>query len=127
MPKKIYMEQVPQMNKGGVQTAIMLGCVHGAVSILAMLHHLPVEFINVGTWRSQIGLLSTKDKTRDNMKILSIQKANELFNINLKCLYTKSGKYDSKKSEDDISDSILIYCSTRDKYKVHKTKFGYTK
>ena len=121
------MEQVPQMNKGGVQTAIMLGCVHGAVSILALLHHIPVEFINVGTWRSQIGLLSTKDKTRDNMKILSIQKANELFNINLKCLYTKSGKYDSKKSEDDISDSILIYCSTRDKYKIHKTKFGYTK
>lgn len=127
MPKKIYMEQVPQMNKGGVQTAIMLGCVHGAVSILALLHHLPIEFINVGTWRSQIGLLSTKDKSRDNMKILSIQKANELFHIDLKCAYTKNGKYDEKKSDDDISDSILIYCAQREKYKVKYTKFGYMK
>lgn len=129
MPKFIYMEQVPQMNRGGIQTAIMLGCVHGAVSILALLHHLSIEFINVGTWRSQIGLFTgkSKDKERDNIKVLSIQKANELFNINLKCMYTKNGKYDEKKSDDDIADSILIYASQRDKYKVHKTKFGYVK
>ena len=54
------------------------------------------------------------------MKVKSIQKVNELFNINLSLVFTKNGNYNPNKSDDDISDSILIYCSTRDKYKVKK-------
>ena len=118
-PQKIYMEEVPNMNKGGVITAIKLGAVHGAVLVLSLLYDLTIEFIDVGTWRSDIGLFTgiKQDRQRDLMKIHSIEKVNELFQLDLKCEYTKSGKYNEKKSDDDIADSILIYCSTRGKYR----------
>jgi len=42
--------------------------------------------------------------------------ANELFGLNLVCTYTKGGNYNEKKSDDDISDCLLLYASTREKY-----------
>ena len=82
-----------------------------------------MEFIPVSTWRKNIGILVGK-KDRDTKKIMSINKANELFGINLNCVMTKGGNYNLDKSDDDISDSILLYASTRDKYKNKPTTFG---
>ena len=83
---------------------------------------IEIEYINVGTWRKNIGI-GDGDKQRDSKKVRSIQKANELFGLKLPCLFTKGGNYKPCGS-DDISDSILIYASTRDKYKVQEKKFG---
>lgn len=124
MPKEIYMEDVPRMNKGGVQTAIVLGCVHGAVSILALLHHLPIHFIQVGEWRHKIGLATgnKEDMKRDNLKRLSIERTNTLFSLSLKYVSPSS-----KLNEDDAADAILIGASNFDKYCAKYTKFGYLK
>lgn len=112
MPEKCYAEDVPIMNKGGTKTAIILGAVHGALLGICLSHNVPIEFIRVGQWRSAIGILH-KEKSRDRLKELSIQKANELFNLNLAYVSPSSSKND-----DDVSDSVLIYCSTRQKYRV---------
>ena len=40
----------------------------------------------------------------------------DTFKINLNCVLTKSGRYNEKKSDDDIADSILLYASNFDKY-----------
>lgn len=124
MPKEIYMEDVPRMDKGGVQTAIVLGCVHGAVSILALLHHLPINFIQVGEWRHKIGFSTgnKEDMKRDNLKRMSIEKANKLFNLSLNYISPSS-----KFNDDDISDAILIGASNFSRYCAKYTKFGYLK
>ena len=71
------------------------------------MKNIEYTFINVGTWRHDI-VINTGDKNRDSKKIRSINKANELFNLDLKCVFTKSGKYDGDKSDDDIADAIGI-------------------
>lgn len=123
-PTKIYVEDVPVINKQPV-TLIQLGCCQGMILTLAKAYNIPLELITVGTWRKNIGLFDgTNDgKKRDNMKIKSIQKANELFGLDLPLVFTKNGNFNPKKSNDDTSDAILLYCSTRDKYKV-KSGFG---
>jgi hypothetical protein len=83
---------------------------------------IPIQFIEVGTWRKNIGI-STGDKSREAKKIKSIEMANKLFGLDLPINYTKGGNY-KEEGSDDISDSILLYCSTRNKYKVKTTTFG---
>lgn len=121
-PKKVYCEDVPLMSKRGKATLVTLGAMQGAILSLFANWDIPIEFIAVSTWRKDIGLFdgTEKGKERDEMKIKSIRKANELFNIDLNLTFTKSGKYNPDKSDDDIADSIMIYCSTRDKYKAKK-------
>jgi Holliday junction resolvasome RuvABC endonuclease subunit len=118
-PQKVYVENVPLINKQMI-TLVQLGATQGMILGLCCSHNVNVEFIDVGTWRKNIGLYDgTKEgKERDVLKAHSIQKANELFGLDLKCIYTKSGNYNSDKSDDDISDSILIYASTRPKYQI---------
>ena len=82
-----------------------------------------MEFIPVGTWRKNIGI-SNGDKERDKMKIKSIHKANELFGLDLACVFTKNGNYNDKKSDDDIADSINVYASTRNKYRCSVKTMG---
>lgn len=117
-PKKIFCEDVPLMAKGGKGTLVTLGAVQGSILGLSASNGIDIEFISVSTWRSHIGLYNgtSKGKERDNLKINSINLANEIFKLDLKCVFTKSGKYNEKKSDDDISDSILLYASTRKKY-----------
>lgn len=115
-------EDVPKMNKGGAMTLIQLGAVQGMAITTFGLLHIPIQFIEVGTWRKNIGI-STGDKNREAKKIKSIEKANELFNLSLPINYTKGGNY-KEEGSDDISDSILLYCSTRNKYKVQPKSFG---
>lgn len=126
-PKKIYCEDVPLMNKGGKATLVLLGAVQGSILGLCASNNIDIEFIKVGTWRSRIKIFNgtNEGKERDNLKISSIKLANELFGLDLKCVLTKSGKYNEKKSDDDIADSILLYASMFDKYCNRKRgKFG---
>lgn len=125
-PQKMYAEDVPLMTKRGNLTLVQLGAMQGALIGICGVNNIEMNFISVSTWRKDIGLFdgTEKGKERDEMKVKSLQKANELFNLNLACVFTKSGNYNGSKSDDDISDSILVYCSTRDKYKIQKKSFG---
>lgn len=118
MPEKAYIEDVPLSKSGGIKTAIILGAVQGAILGICSSHNVETIFISVATWRKNIGLFDgTKaGKERDNLKPHSVAKANELFGLDL-VYKSPSSKY----NDDDISDSILIYASTRDKYKVKHT------
>ena len=121
-PTKIYQEDVPMGGSGGNVTLSELFYVQGSFSVIEKIY-CDVEYIGVGTWRKNIGINSGQDQRRDAKKIKSIEKANELFNINLPLEFTSGGNYKPCGS-DDISDSILLYASTRDKYKVKLKSFG---
>jgi Holliday junction resolvasome RuvABC endonuclease subunit len=128
-PQKCYIENVPLMDSRANSTLVTLGCVQGALCGICASHNVEIEFINVGTWRHNIGLFdgSKESKNRDHLKVKSIEFANKRFNLDLPCVFTKKGNYDAKKSADDIADSINLFCSTRNKYKAQYTKFGYVK
>src|SRR5574344_1112373 len=119
MPTKVYAENVPLVHNKAMLTLVQLGAVQGALIGLCYSHNVEVEFIQVATWRSNLGLLDEK-KHRDELKVKSFELANKLFNLNLNCVFTKSGNYNGIKSDDDISDAILVYASTRDKYKIKR-------
>ena len=121
-PIKIYQEDVPMGGKGGVITGIQLGYAQGVYSIIERLYS-NIEYINVGTWRKNIGINDGKDQRRNAKKIKSIEKANELFGLDLPLEFTSGGNF-KENGSDDISDAILIYCSTRDKYRVKVKSFG---
>ena len=121
-PTKIYQEQVPMGGSGGVMTAIQLGYVQGVFSVIEQVY-CEIEDIEVSTWRKNIGINEGKDQRRNAKKIKSIEKANELFGLDLPIEFTQGGNYKSNGS-DDISDAILIYSSTRDKYKKKLKSFG---
>lgn len=118
-PVKVYIEDVPLMAQRGKLTLVMLGAMQGALLSLFANWNIPIEFIAVSTWRKNIGLFdgTEKGKERDEMKIKSIKKANELFGIDLALAFKRTGKYNPDKSDDDIADSIMVYCSTRKKYR----------
>lgn len=124
--KEVYIEDVPLMAKGGKLILVQLGAVQGALLLLCLKFNIEVHFIKVGSWRAEIGLYdgTVKGKERDTLKQHSIELANKIFNINLKCEFTKSGKYSSAKSDDDIADAILIASSTIPKYQVKKNTIG---
>lgn len=124
-PTKIYIEDVPLIKKQMI-TLVQLGVVQGMILTLSTIFNIQLELISVSTWRKNIGLFdgTEKGKERDEMKIKSIQKANQLFNLDLPLVFTKNGNFNPTKSNDDTADAILIYASTRDKYKVDNKKFG---
>lgn len=119
-PVLVYAEDVPLIRSKSMSTLVVLGAVQGAIIGICLSHNVRVEFIPVSTWRKNIGLHDgTKEgKERNVLKQHSIEKANALFNLNLLFISLSSNKND-----DDISDSILLYASTRDKYKVSQTKY----
>lgn len=124
-PSQVYCEDVPLMAKRGKATLVTLGAMQGALLSLFANWNIPIEFIGVSTWRKNIGLFdgTEKGKERDEMKVKSIKKANELFGIDLALTFTRTGKYNPKKSDDDIADSIMVFCSTRKKYKKKENNF----
>lgn len=124
----MYIEDVPKKPNGGVSTAIKLGAVQGSLLCLCSANKINPVFIEVGRWRSDIGLFNgTRQGTqRENLKEAGIDKVNEMFDIGLKKVYTKNGVFKDSVSDDDIADSILIYASTREKYQYKKptVQFG---
>lgn len=121
-PTKIYQEDVPMGGVGGALVLIELAYVQGLLSSVET-KYCDIEYIAVGTWRKNIGINSGQDQRRNAKKIKSIEKANELFNLDLPLEFTSTGNY-KENGSDDIADSILLYCSTRDKYKVKGKSFG---
>lgn len=121
-PTKIYQEDIPMGGAGGALVLVELAYVQGLLSFIEK-KYCDIEYIAVGTWRKNIGINEGKDQRRNAKKIKSIEKANELFNINLPLEFTSGGNYKPCGS-DDISDSILLFASTRDKYKVKIKSFG---
>jgi hypothetical protein len=121
-PTKIYQEDVPMGGAGGALVLIELAYVQGLLSSIE-IKYCDIEYIAVGTWRKNIGINSGQDQRRNAKKIKSIEKANELFNLDLPLEFTSTGNY-KENGSDDIADSILLYCSTRDKYKVKGKSFG---
>ena len=121
-PTMIYQEEVPAGGNGGVITGIQLGYAQGAYSVIERAY-CNVEYINVGTWRKNLGINDGKDQRRNAKKIKSIEKANELFNINLPLEFTSGGNY-KENGSDDIADACNIYASLCDKYRVKTKSFG---
>ena len=121
-PSKIYQEDVPMGGAGGALILSQLNYLKGAISVIER-KYCDIEYLGVGTWRKNIGINDGKDQRRDAKKIKSIEKANELFGINLPLEYTGGGNYKPCGS-DDISDAILIGAQSIDKYKVKVKSFG---
>ena len=66
---------------------------------------MPIQFVLPQKWRSDIGIFDgTREGTkRDVLKKKSVEKANELFGLDLNWVSPSSSKND-----DDISDAILL-------------------
>lgn len=113
-PEEIFIEDVPLSPKGGIKTAVMLGAVQGMVYGVGASRKIKMKFILPTVWRSPLGLFDgTKEgKKRDVLKQKSVEKANELFGLNL--IYKSPS---SKQNCDDISDAILL-CYSQIKHRV---------
>ena len=103
-PEKIYMEDVPLKSKYP-KVLVQLGAVQGFIYGVTASVHVPVVFLGPSEWRSPMGLFDgTREGTkRAEMKRKSVEKANELFGLNL---VWKSPS--SKFNDDDIADAILV-------------------
>lgn len=104
-PDYIVMEDVPLNSKGGLKTLVVLGGVQGFVLGVASACHVPIRFILPNQWRSKIGLYDGTEngKKRDVLKQRAVEYVNREFGLNL---IWKGAN--SKKSEDDIAEAILI-------------------
>lgn len=114
-----YIENPPMsaFMSGGSLSLSELFFVQGAMLNVAYQNHSSLNIIEVSTWRKDIGLFKHKGMTTDEFKVESISMANRLFNLNLSYTLTRTGKFNTKESDDNTADSILIYASTRLKYK----------
>lgn len=103
-PNKIIMEDVP-LKSGNSKVLVILGAVQGFIYGIAASYNIPVEFILPSEWRSPLGLYDgTREGTkRKELKRKSIEKANELFGLNLVWVSPSS-----KFNQDDVSDAILL-------------------
>lgn len=104
-PFKVYIEDVPLNAKGGIKVAVMLGAVQGMIYGIGASHNINMEFLMPNSWRSPLGLFdgTERGKLRVEMKRKAVDKANELFNLNL--VYKGAS---SKFNQDDIADAILL-------------------
>lgn len=103
-PDKIYMEDVPLINKQ-METLVILGAVQGYFLGFIQAFDIPVEFLQASTWRRKVG---TYDGTREGMKRdrqkeKAIEIANNIFDLELRWVSPKSTK-----NQDDIAEAILI-------------------
>lgn len=122
-PEIIYIEDVPLKASGGLKTLVILGGVQGFIYGIAASCNIPVEFISPTTWRSKAGLFDgTKEgKKREVLKQKAIEMANDKFGLQLEWHGPNS-----KFSQDDIAESILI-CATMIGVVEKEKKFGKAK
>lgn len=104
-PQIVYMEDVPLKKNGGLQTLVILGAVQGFIYGIMSSYGIPVKFINPTKWRSDLHMFdgTQEGKKRDVLKEKAIVLANDIFNLSLLWLGPNS-----KKSEDDVAEAILI-------------------
>lgn len=115
-PEKIIIEDVP-LKSANSKVLVILGAVQGFVYGIISGLEIPVQFVLPNEWRSPLGLYDgTREGTkRKALKKKSIEKANQLFGLNL-CWVSPS----SSKNDDDISDAILLAYSQTKKRLVGK-------
>ena len=103
-PNKIYMEDVP-LKKTNLKALLILGAVQGFVYGIVSHSNIPIEFLLPNEWRSELNMYdgSREGTKREVLKHKAIEKANEIFNLNLIWVSPNS-----KKNEDDIAEAILI-------------------
>lgn len=103
-PDFIVMENVPLVNRQ-METLVILGAVQGYILAIASHYNIEVKFVMPSEWRSEIGLYdgTRAGMRREVLKRKAIEKANELFNLDLKWVAPKS-----KKNQDDIAEAVLI-------------------
>lgn len=107
-PKQIYIEDVPLMGRSR-QTLVQLGAVQGVFIALTRLLKIPISFVAVSHWRSNLGLFNGTEerKKRANMKQATVEYVNKEFGLDLHYDITKP---DSVNNDDDIADAIgVIY------------------
>ena len=118
--EKVVVEDVPLFTRCGQKsTLVKLGAVRGmllCVMRMAKIKQENFESIRVDQWRKAIGI-NTGDKHRDVKKVQSLRLANKMFSLDLNIVFTKNGTYSEEKSDDDVADAILLYASTREKYR----------
>lgn len=97
-PKQIVMEQVvPAINNSS--TVLALGILQGGVLGLAHSFDIPINFVEVPYWHSELGIL----KSKGDLKEQSISWVNNKYNLNL--IYKSPS---SKHNQDNEADSICI-------------------
>ena len=115
-PEKFIMEDVP-LKSANSKVLVILGAVQGFIYGIISAFETPVQFILPSEWRSPLGLYDgTREGTkRKELKKKSIEKANQLFGLELSWVSPSSSKND-----DDISDAILIAYSQTKKRMIGK-------
>lgn len=111
-PEILYYEQPPL--KDGKITLLKLGAVQGLILALCAQYNIQVKFLSPADWRREVGLYDgTREGTkRDELKKKSIEKANQLFGLDLAWIAPKSSK-----NEDDVADAIMIaYSQVKPRY-----------
>lgn len=111
-PEILYYEQPPL--KDGKITLLKLGAVQGLILALCAQYNIQVKFLSPADWRREVGLYDgTREGTkRDELKKKSIEKANQLFGLDLAWVAPKSSK-----NEDDVADAIMIaYSQVKPRY-----------
>lgn len=113
-PKIIYIEDVPLNLSGGAKIVMVLGAMQGIVYGIGASLGIQMEFVQPSAWRAPIGLYdgTRQGKKRAELKRKSVEKANELFGLDL--IYKSPS---SKFNCDDISDAILLcYSKIKNRY-----------
>lgn len=103
-PSLVVMEDVP-LKKSNTQALVILGATQGLYYGMLRPVAQEIRFVNPSEWRAAIGIFDgTKEgMKRDILKKHSVEKANKLFQLDLRYVSPSS-----KFNEDDISDAILI-------------------
>ena len=97
-PKRIIMEQViPAINNSS--TVLALGILQGGILGLSHGLNIPIDFIDVPYWHSELNIL----KSKGDLKEQSIKWVNDKYNLNL-TYKSPSSKY----NQDNEADSICI-------------------
>lgn len=114
-PKQIVMEQViPAINNS--MTVLALGILQGGILGVAHGFNIPIDFIEVPYWHSELGIL----KSKGDLKEQSINWVNEKYGLNL--IYKSPS---SKYNQDNEADSICIGTVYLGNYiKAKKRKIG---
>ncbi len=126
----VYYETPPPILSNNTQTLKILSALQGAITSVCFLNNIPIEFVSVRTWKTQIGIDLThsaefkqackgiKDKkklarfkniVKHYEKKMSVDLVNHLFDLGL--VYISPS---SKKNSDDMADSVLIALSKID-------------
>lgn len=102
-PDEIYIEAVPL--KPGSNTLLKLGAVHGMILSLCAGFKLNPTFLLPNEWRRKIGLYdgTRNGLKREVLKEKAVRMANDIFNLDLEWHGANS-----KKSQDDVAEAILI-------------------